>query len=87
MVVSVSVRAGPPRTEIFLSDSVLAFNLSFLQARMDALTESMAELCLWLTHEKIKPPKVTTYPFADAARAQQDLESGTTTGKLVLVVE
>lgn len=67
--------------------SVLAFNLSFLQARMDALTESMNELCLWLTHEKIRPPKVTTYPFADAARAQQDLESGTTTGKLVLVVD
>ena len=67
--------------------SVLAFNLSFLQARMDALTESMDQLCLWLNHDKIRPGKVTTYPFADAARAQQDLESGTTTGKLVLVVD
>ncbi|MCZ6686255.1 MAG: zinc-binding dehydrogenase [Gammaproteobacteria bacterium] len=67
--------------------SVLAFNLSFLQARMDALTESMDQLCLWLNDDKIRPGKVTTYPFADAARAQQDLESGTTTGKLVLMVD
>ncbi len=67
--------------------SVLAFNLSFLQSRMDSLSISMDQLCLWLGHEKIRPGQVTTYPFADAARAQKDLESGTTTGKLVLVVD
>ncbi len=67
--------------------SVLAFNLSFLQSRMAALSISMDQLCLWLGHEKIRPGQVTTYPFADAARAQKDLESGTTTGKLVLVVD
>jgi NADPH:quinone reductase-like Zn-dependent oxidoreductase len=65
--------------------SVMAFNLSFLQARMDALTDSMKELCAWLEHGKIVPAAVTGYPFAEAARAHKDLESGKTIGKLILL--
>lgn len=30
-------------------------------------------------------PKITPYPLEDVARAQRDLESGETIGKLVLV--
>jgi NADPH:quinone reductase-like Zn-dependent oxidoreductase len=52
---------------------------------MDALTDSMKELCAWLEHGKIVPAAVTGYPFAEAARAHKDLESGKTIGKLILL--
>jgi len=67
--------------------SVLAFNLSFLGERSDLLRRGME----WLTREldagRLSPPQVTCYPFEDVARAHRDLESGQTTGKLVLTVE
>lgn len=65
--------------------SVLAFNLSFLFDRTDLLLEAMGQLLHWLGEGQIQPPSVTTYPFEEVAWAHRDIESGNTTGKLVLL--
>lgn len=67
------------------SKSVLAFNLSYLFDRTDILEAAMSDLLSWLEEGSIVPPPVTPYPFADVARAHRDIESGQTTGKLILV--
>jgi NADPH:quinone reductase-like Zn-dependent oxidoreductase len=67
--------------------AVVGFNLSFLFARQDLATEAMNDL-IRLAHEnKIKPLKTTTFKFDDVGLAHQELESGKTIGKVVLVVE
>ncbi len=65
--------------------SLITFNLSFLFDRKDLLQIAMDSLYSWLKQGKIRLPKVTTYPFEEVARAHRDLQSGLTTGKLVLV--
>jgi len=67
------------------SKSVLAFNLSYLFDRLDILAPAIEEIGRWLEAGDIVAPPVTTYPFGDVARAHQDIESGNTVGKLVLV--
>ena len=66
--------------------SVLAFNLSYLFERPELLEEGMRALLAWAEDGTIAPPKVTAFPFDEVARAHRALETGTTTGKLVLVV-
>jgi len=68
------------------SRSVLAFNLSYLFDRFDLLQLAFADIVRWLEDGSLKPPPVTRYPFADVARAHRDIESGTTVGKLVLII-
>jgi NADPH:quinone reductase-like Zn-dependent oxidoreductase len=63
---------------------ILAFNLSFLLDSHDLLAEAMTDLLRWADEEKIRPLPITTYPLAEVAKAHQALESGQTTGKLVL---
>jgi NADPH:quinone reductase-like Zn-dependent oxidoreductase len=65
--------------------SLMAFNLSFLFERDDLFLPAMDELLLWLEQGKIRPHQITTYPLTDVAKAHADLESGQTTGKLVLI--
>lgn len=67
------------------SKSVMAFNLSYLFERTELLAEALTDILAWIENGEIAPPKVTTYPLADVARAHADIESGKTTGKLVLV--
>ena len=67
------------------SKSVLAFNLSYLFDRQDLLDDGLGATLRWLAAGELRPPKVTTYPLDDVARAHADIESGKTTGKLVLV--
>lgn len=66
--------------------SVLAFNLSFLSGRRDLLLPAMREIFDGIDGGSLQPAPVSCYPFAEAARAQRDLESGQTVGKLVLEV-
>jgi NADPH:quinone reductase-like Zn-dependent oxidoreductase len=66
--------------------SVIAFNLSFLPHRGDLLVEAMGDLLTWVREGRIRPPAVTRYPLDRVADAHRDLESGGTTGKLVLTV-
>lgn len=74
-----------PLDMVNASRSVLAFNLSYLFDRHDILEEGMKQLEHSLTQGTFKPPPATTYPLAEAASAHRDIESGKTTGKLVLV--
>lgn len=64
--------------------SVLAFNLSFLGQRLDLLGRGMAWLIEAVEAGRLAAPAVTEYPFAEVADAHRALESGETTGKLVL---
>lgn len=65
--------------------SVLAFNLSFMTEKADLLARGLGDMLDWMAAEEIRPLEVTTYPFDDAAGAHKALESGNTTGKLVLL--
>jgi NADPH:quinone reductase-like Zn-dependent oxidoreductase len=65
---------------------VIGFNLSFLFDRHDLLGEAMTQLRQWADEGRIQPLPITSYALADAAKAHQAIESGQTTGKLVLTV-
>jgi NADPH:quinone reductase-like Zn-dependent oxidoreductase len=65
--------------------SVLAFNLSYLFERMDLLATAMHDLLGWVADGKLAPPAVQTFPLSEAAAAHAALQSGETTGKLVLL--
>lgn len=64
---------------------VLAFNLSYLFERGELLAEAMAELLGWARDGRIRPLPVRTYPLHEAAQAHAALESGNSSGKLVLL--
>ncbi len=66
--------------------SVMGFNLSFITHRRELLLDAMHKLLEWVAAGKLQPPAVTEYPLEEVARAHRDLESGQTTGKLVLKV-
>lgn len=65
--------------------SLIAFNLSYLFHRMDLLKESMLDLIKWVEDGKIQPPDLQCFPIEKAADAHRALESGNTTGKLILI--
>ncbi|MEO7003004.1 MAG: NADPH:quinone oxidoreductase family protein [Ktedonobacterales bacterium] len=65
--------------------AVVGFWLAILPARL--MQEGMLALMTQLGEGKLRVIVGGTYPLAEAARAQQDLESRSTTGKLVLTVE
>lgn len=65
--------------------SLIGFNLSFLFDRDDLIGEGMGTLIRWIEEGKIPPPKVTEFPFDQAGEAHRLLESGQSTGKLVLL--
>ena len=67
------------------SRSVLAFNLSYLFDRTELMGEAMGLLTEMLGDGRFSPLPVTEYALDDVARAHQDLESGQTVGKLVLL--
>lgn len=64
--------------------SVLAFNLSYLFEHSERLREAMNELLAWVEQGAIRPLPSETFPFERVADAQRSLQSGQTTGKLVL---
>jgi len=66
--------------------SVMAFNLSFMGHRKAILREGFDQLLAGVEAGSLHPLPVTTYPFESVADAHRDLESGQTTGKLVLTV-
>jgi NADPH:quinone reductase-like Zn-dependent oxidoreductase len=63
---------------------VVAFNLSFLFGRTDLLQTAVSDLTAWVEAGSIRAPQVRSYALADVAQAHRALESGETTGKLVL---
>ena len=65
--------------------SVMAFNLSFLFDRSDALLGAMEELLAHARAGRVRPPATETFALEDAAAAHRRLQSGETVGKLVLL--
>jgi NADPH:quinone reductase-like Zn-dependent oxidoreductase len=65
--------------------SLLGFNLSYLFDRAGMLQEGMGQVLQWLADGQLRLPAVRSYPFEAVAEAHRALESGQTTGKLVLV--
>jgi NADPH:quinone reductase-like Zn-dependent oxidoreductase len=63
---------------------VVAFNLAFLLARTDLLHAAVRDLTAWVEAGKLQVPKVRCFALAEVAHAHRALESGQTTGKLVL---
>jgi synaptic vesicle membrane protein VAT-1 len=68
-----------------MNRSVIACNLSFLSAHAGLLTGGMQWLLARFGDGTLMPPPVTAYPLARVADAQRAIESGRTTGKLVLI--
>src|SRR3954463_2767674 len=73
-----------PLTMTTENKGVVAFNLSFLFGRTDLLRAAVNDLTAWVEQGKIAVPKVRSFALADVAQAHRALESGETTGKLVL---
>jgi len=67
--------------------SVHGFNLSYLFEHGTMLQQGMRQTLAWLAAGTLHPPAVTPYPFAAVAEAHRALESGQTTGKLVLIMD
>jgi NADPH:quinone reductase-like Zn-dependent oxidoreductase len=65
---------------------VLAFNLSYLFDELPIFREAMDELMTALERGELALPPVTEVPFDEVARAHELLHSGTTIGKVALVV-
>lgn len=67
--------------------SVLAANLSFLQAHAPTMQSGMEWLLTRFDSGELDPLPVETFPLAQAAEAQRRIESGQTIGKLALIPE
>lgn len=63
---------------------MIGFNLSFLFERDDLITEGMEGLLELARQNKISPPATRVFPFEEVANAHRFIESGKSTGKLVL---
>ncbi|MBL9107003.1 MAG: zinc-binding dehydrogenase [Myxococcales bacterium] len=64
---------------------VLGFNLSYMFHRTDVLEGSMRRILAGFADGSLRMPAVVTYPMTEVWRAQRDLETGSTIGKLVLL--
>ena len=73
-----------PRNLVNDNKSIVAFNVSYLVERTDLIREAMGDLLAWVEAERIRPPDVQQFDFERVADAQRAIESGMTTGKLVL---
>lgn len=65
--------------------SVLAANLSFLQAHAPTMQAGMDWLLDRFASGELQPLPVETFPLEQAAEAQRRIESGQTVGKLALI--
>ncbi|MCB9234820.1 MAG: zinc-binding dehydrogenase [Bacteroidia bacterium] len=65
--------------------SIISFNLSFLFAEKDLLQQAMDDMLRWIDEGRILAPQVTTFPLEKVAEAHKFIESGQSTGKLILV--
>jgi NADPH:quinone reductase-like Zn-dependent oxidoreductase len=65
--------------------SVMAFNLSYLFEKKEALLPAVPQIVSWLEQGKIAFPRVDGFPLSRVADAHRTLQSGRTVGRLVLV--
>ncbi|MGE0434589.1 MAG: zinc-binding dehydrogenase [Planctomycetota bacterium] len=67
------------------SKCVMCFNLSYMFEEQGLLEDGMTRLAGWLESGQLKPLPVQTYPLEQVGEAHRAIESGQTTGKLVLI--
>ena len=65
--------------------SVMGFNLSYLFDEQAELQRAMSDLLGYVSRGELRVASVRTFPLTDVASAHACLESGATTGKLVLL--
>ena len=63
---------------------VIGFNVVHQFERRGHFRRAMEQVLAWLEEGALRPPETTSFALAQAAEAHAALESGTTTGKLVL---
>lgn len=76
-----------PLSMTTMSKSVLAFNLSYLFERTDILHDSMKFFEDLVEQGAITPPLCQCFPIGEVQAAHRAIESGATTGKLILVFD
>jgi synaptic vesicle membrane protein VAT-1 len=64
--------------------SVLAFNLSYLFDEVALFREAMTEILAWFSSGQLRAPQIQAFDFDQVGQAHRALQSGRTTGKLVL---
>lgn len=64
--------------------SIAGFNVVFMFHKLDFAAKAMTEMLAWIKEGKIKKVPVTLFPLERAAEAHRAMESGRTTGKLIL---
>lgn len=74
-----------PISMIDRNKTVGAFNLSYLIEEKPLLAQAMTELLGWARSGVLSEPPIATYSMSDVQKAQYDLETGKTVGKLVLL--
>ena len=67
--------------------SLIGFNVVFMFDRLDKAVKGMTDMLGWIRDGRIKKAPVTLFPLERAADAHRAIESGTTTGKLILTVQ
>lgn len=66
--------------------SICFFNLSFLWSKKELLSEAMSQILEWINSDILKPPGITEFTFEEVKKAHELIESGQSTGKIVLLV-
>ncbi|MEA2834130.1 MAG: synaptic vesicle rane protein [Methylobacteriaceae bacterium] len=67
--------------------SIMGFNLSYLFSESGLMRRAFDEILAWFQDGTIKVPPIACFPLEKAAEAHKALQSGATTGKLVLTCE
>ncbi|MEA2859748.1 MAG: synaptic vesicle rane protein [Methylobacteriaceae bacterium] len=67
--------------------SIMGFNLSYLFSESELMRRAVDEILAWFQDGTIRVPPITCFPLEQAAEAHKALQSGATTGKLVLTCE
>ncbi len=78
----------PRFNPLFMLDknvTIGAFNLSYLFEQHELMQEAMTQLLGWAQEGALPAPPIADFPLRDAAKAQAQLETGRTVGKLVLI--
>ncbi len=75
-----------PLTMTTTNRAVMGFNVVFLFHKLDFAEKAMHDMLGWIREGRITKIPITTFPFERVADAHAAIESGTTVGKLVLLV-
>ena len=66
------------------SKSVLGFNLSFFAEEHELIARYLSQIVGWLESRDLKVAKITPFELSQVAEAHKLIQSGTSTGKLVV---